>query len=485
MAIDVDYAIVGTGPSGIAAAAALIKLGVKPVFIDAGDLTNGMVITASNRQNLKTKSAAITPTNPGQKAWFGSYEAYSQHFPSRLEFAQGLHVRSSNSIGGFSRVWGATFEFWPSDPRWARESFPIEEDFAAIRNLVAHSTTEFTTNTKPFTMLTGAQTSSGIYRQMISRGAKLEPSISPSTLAIKTAGPRACTVCSKCLDGCPQDAIWFSGDQLESWLREGKATLQSGLKVDSISETHNQVTLNCISEAGSVLKIRANRVFLASGALGTAEIVIRSGLVNEVEISDTSTIFTAAIGLRSEKLGLPGHSLSQFWLKWTDGSPIAAQIYAPNESNLQRLLSRFPMFRALGQLLSPLVMRMHPVVAYLDSSVSPRLNVKSVGGVIRVTEVLNDKYSDMRKLAVRKIRRSLRLGGLFVPPVGTDFSPAGTGYHHGSSFPMGTKADNLGRISGWRLVHVVDSSVLPYLNVGSITPTVMANAHRIVRESVK
>ncbi len=480
-----DFVVVGTGPSGVAAAAALIDKGIKPTFIDAGVLTNGLVMTAANRQTSVAKEDSKTPTNPGQKAWFGSYEAYAQNYPSKTSLSENLHVRSSNSIGGFSRVWGATFEFWSNDGRWPQESFPQVKDFDAIRNLVFHSTTQLSEESADTHRLSGAQSSTTVFRRLKKRLSKLEPSLVQSTLAIQTQGAGACTLCARCLDGCPQDAIWFSGDQVQKWLIEGKATLISGFKASRIYERKDFIEIECISKLGEISVFTANRVYLAAGPIGTAEIAINSGLVSEVEISDTSTIFTAAIGLVAQKQDDLSHSLSQFWLKWKQELPLAAQIYAPNRSNLERLVSRFPFLGPFRFFLAPVVMRMHPVIAYLDPEMSPTLKLKGMEGRIEVSEVGNPRYVEGRTKALSEIRKALIKGGLIVPPIGTDFSPAGTGFHHGSSFPLGKTSDNLGKLVGWNSVHVVDSSVLPYLSVGSITPTVMANAHRIARESVQ
>lgn len=478
---NVEYAVVGTGPSGVASAAALIAKGIKPTFIEAGELTNGVVLNAANLPKSGTSFSSKLPANPGQKAWFGSYDAYAQDYPGGSKFESNLNVRASNSIGGFSRVWGATFDFWKEDSRWPMDAFPEKGDFDAIRDLVPHVTTQFESGSGESITFGASQSSLKIFERLRLQSNKLVPTLTPSTLAVSVTGKSACVLCAKCLDGCPRDSIWFAGDHLQKWLFEGKANLITGVKVSEIRETNDAVELHCISKNGDKTIIQAKRVYLAAGAIGSAEIALKSGIVDEVQINDTSTIFTAAIGFMRQKPGLPGHSLSQFWLKWAGSSPLAAQVYAPNESNLHRLLMRFPFLSPLGALFTPLVLRMHPVIAYLDSNSSPQIAMRMAGGEIQIFETTNKRYLKARSRAIRKIRQALSLAGLFVPPVGTDFSSAGTGYHHGSSFPLGETSDILGRIKGWESVHIVDSSVLPYLSVGSITPTVMANAYRITR----
>ena len=50
---------------------------------------------------------------------------------------------------------------------------------------------------------------------------------------------------------------------------------------------------------------------------------------------------------------------------------------------------------------------------------------------------------------------------------------------------MGESSDLLGRPNGYQRIHVIDSSILPSIAPGPITFTVMANAVRIVEESMK
>jgi choline dehydrogenase-like flavoprotein len=49
---------------------------------------------------------------------------------------------------------------------------------------------------------------------------------------------------------------------------------------------------------------------------------------------------------------------------------------------------------------------------------------------------------------------------------------------------MGVSTDELGQLSGLRDVHIVDASVLPAIEVGSITAITMLNASRIIRMAV-
>jgi hypothetical protein len=85
----IDYLIVGTGPTGVAAAAALIGRGVIPTFIDSGSY--------SSRHERKRPLAAptrggggvvgrpdITPKGVARKTWFGDESIYVPHPDSNV-----------------------------------------------------------------------------------------------------------------------------------------------------------------------------------------------------------------------------------------------------------------------------------------------------------------------------------------------------------------------------------------------------------------
>jgi choline dehydrogenase-like flavoprotein len=94
--------------------------------------------------------------------------------------------------------------------------------------------------------------------------------------------------------------------------------------------------------------------------------------------------------------------------------------------------------------------------------------------------------------AIRRILRELTgqaraLGGLPLAPM-LQIAEPGRGFHNGGSFPMRAEpgdleTDSLGRLRGWRHIHLVDASVLPSIPATTITFSAMANAHRIAWEA--
>ena len=69
-------------------------------------------------------------------------------------------------------------------------------------------------------------------------------------------------------------------------------------------------------------------------------------------------------------------------------------------------------------------------------------------------------------------------------------SAAAKSYHFGASFPHNqarteTATDRTGRLAAWENIHLIDASVFPVVPATTFTLTIMANAHRIVSESLR
>ena len=75
---------------------------------------------------------------------------------------------------------------------------------------------------------------------------------------------------------------------------------------------------------------------------------------------------------------------------------------------------------------------------------------------------------------------------MLIPLIGKKYK-YGNSNHIGSQFPLEEggnplKSDKYGSIKHFKNLHIIDSSVLPFIPSGPITFTVMANAFRITDE---
>ena len=91
--------IVGSGPSGITAAAVLTHFGQQPVIID------------SHRIWEKDTHVDSELTKLHAKTHMGNHFAYYQSEFSTTTYDKGILARQTFGLGGFCRVWGGTIDF--------------------------------------------------------------------------------------------------------------------------------------------------------------------------------------------------------------------------------------------------------------------------------------------------------------------------------------------------------------------------------------
>ena len=464
----VKYLIVGSGPSGVAVANYLLVNGIRPTIVDGG--------VEASKVNLSNSQA-----NRSDKTWFGSAMSYYQPPSSKLFYENNVDARASFARGGFSRVWGATFNFLNDYSDWPTEMIPTKEDIDSVRGLVPHSTTSWSLHSN-VDGLEGSARSYDFFSRVLKRSARAGWIVKPSIIAIdnRLESNHRCNACKQCLVGCPNDSIWFAGDVLTEWDSLDLIDYRPGFIVKQIEEG-DQVVVHMTDSDNNWHQIHAEKVFLATGATATAAIVVQSKLQKEVIIRDTSTALGVVFQMRSS-LSLVDeshHTMSQWWIH----SPrLLAQILPPTEDLISIMVERLKLPRFFHRILRVVIKRVHPIVAYLPMKNSGYIRVQLINEITNISghsggrsprSSFKEELSQLSKLFLKS--------GYLMHRFMFQFKAPGGGYHHGSSFPQGSLSDHVGRPKFFRSVHIVDSSVLPSLPLGSITPTVMANAVRIAR----
>jgi len=120
--------VIGSGLSGIAAAIALVKRGYHPTILDVGLTPNSEVLslkarlasvepeawTAEDLQRAKQTGPASQSGIP-QKLTFGSDFAYRDVDAATSAELHNAFMLRSLATGGFSNVWGAVIQPFPSE----------------------------------------------------------------------------------------------------------------------------------------------------------------------------------------------------------------------------------------------------------------------------------------------------------------------------------------------------------------------------------
>jgi len=95
--------------------------------------------------------------------------------------------------------------------------------------------------------------------------------------------------------------------------------------------------------------------------------------------------------------------------------------------------------------------------------------------------------SSIPKTQVRDLSKNLIKSGVVPLLFLKKYYNFGKSNHYGGQFPHSNNpdtlnTDRLGRVKGTTNVHIMDASVLPIINTGPITGTIMANSYRITKE---
>ena len=242
---------------------------------------------------------------------------------------------------------------------------------------------------------------------------------------------------------------------------------------------------------GSRIELRAHRVLVAAGPIGSTALLQRSELVprSRTILDSALTVVPVAFLGRPAGTDEPGHALAQlfFRLDGRDGCqrPASVQVYAPDPSLAERIRSLRPtLSRVLGPVTAPALRSMFMAFVYLHSDLSEaaRCDTDATGtGLSRLT---NDHTATAIRRIIGRWGRAIAPSGLLPLTPLRHQVPVGQGFHVGGSLPMRRQpgrgqTDLVGRPHGLRRIHVVDASLFPTIPAGPITYSIMANATRI------
>ena len=459
------FAIVGSGASAFAATLGILNSGIPPMQIDVFD-AGGHV----NGRNQKRKRY---PTKP--KLWNGSDDSYDMVAGENMNFLSLALAMPTRYFGGLTRVWGGTFDsssyFLTSFSKLGKGLF--ENKFCITKEAISIDA-EYGQQQVDDTFRIGRVLESGLidtHKIKIPRFLVGTRSDEDDFFDMES---------SSIIDSPP----WFAGNALES-LEErlkGGLTLQKGQLINKIYPISDSIALET-QEGGSETTRVYDKVFLAAGALGTAKLLVESEVVNSLTIFDSRTIFGLAINTGPE-ISDTIDGYSRWWAKPVDSkTDLYFQFYKGQGILKTRILGAREVRWLPWWLINKFLNRFVPYVAYLNSEASPGMEV-SLGHDGAEFRFCHGEWS--KKLIKQQLRRAakrMRPTGLLILPWMATYPEPLAGYHFGASLPMGVATNMLGELPHLKNVHIVDSSILPAIEQGSITAAVMENAYRIGLES--
>lgn len=512
--------VVGSGPAGVAASAALLGRGLRVTMLDAG-----IELEAAVRKGLE--EARGRPYERWDPAFIARIRegvgADLSGIPEKRAFGSRFHVQdverftlhptremeavSSLAQGGLSNVWGAAIlPYSEADlagwPLRLAELAPHYESVMALFDACG-APDDLAAAYPPFTgKLHGLRLSRQSQAFLDDLRARRGPLAGAglrfglSRLALRLKG-RDCVYCGLCLYGCPYDLIYSARHTLEDLRRSPGFDYRGGLVVDRVLETADGVRVEARErDSGAPASFLADKVFLACGVLSSTRIVLGSlgahGRELRLKTNQHFVLpllrFSSVPGVGEERL----HTLAQVFLElaFPGGGEEKVHLQAYSYNDL------YP--RAVEGLLGGVYPRLAPAVerwllgrllilqGYLHSAYSPEVCVRLDAGTgrLRVRVEPNRKTRGKIRAAGRRLLRNAgRLRALPLLPL-LRVSAAGGGAHLGGTFPMRERpgpfeSDLLGRPHGLSRTHVVDAAVFPTVPANTITLSIMANAHRI------
>ena len=500
--------VIGSGPSGVSVAMALLSRGRQVLMLDGGrrldaparERRDGLAAkdpdtwTAADVQSWQ---APQFDTPPGQVRRFGSDFAMVPGAET-LVSPERIGLRASHATGGLSNLWGSAvlpnraedIADWPIGMddlsphyRSVAEFLPISGRVDALQTLFPALSMQ---ERAPLPPSPQAERLLAHLDRRKTRLTELGAHAGAARLAVGTG----CRYCGQCLHGCPWGLIYASGQTLDTLRHHSAFQYRTGL-VRRFDEHPDQVTVTL--DDGETLQ--ADRIFVAAGVLETARLMLASSPdpAARLQLQDSQHFFLPSLHRwraprRPDRR--PYHTLPQIFIELDDHeiSPhlVHAQVYTWNEFYAHDLISTYgsklpgsaPLWRRLAQ-------RLVVAQAFLHSAHSARIDLTlAADGRLAPTVQGNDETEKVMERATSRLARTLKLAGLV--PLGFARRPGdvGSSFHVGGSVPMAKapvsgQSDILGRPHGLSRVHLVDASSLPSIPATTITFSVMANAHRI------
>jgi choline dehydrogenase-like flavoprotein len=524
-------AVVGSGPSGVAAASALIEQGHAVDVLDVGHVPDpasrklaadvraviergekpgrevyrqlrvGFDGTArSPLAGLATLLGRVEPTR-SQKRILGStfvWDGADAAIP-----VENRQVTRSLAKGGLSNAWGAACYPWRASDfaGWPIRASDLAPHYARMAALLGLEQTEDAlARAYPLLGASGpdaARNPGSPLERLLQRWRERDPELAEAGLAPGRArlavSSAACTRCGLCFYGCAFGAIWHAGQPLDRLaLHYRPGCFVQGFREEGVSvRVHG-------SEGGAPLDERYDALLLAAGVLSSLRIAADSQGLHDrpVPLLDNALFLVpvlayrarAAWGFRS-RFTL-GEAVLAIEAGVVSPRPLHVQLYSFHEFFLAELgdvLAALP--GALQDLVWAALNSIALAFVYLPGEDSTRATACVLPGDSGPGRVRIDATprAESRAILGRLLGHLRRLSGPLgfwpIPGVVKD-TPFGFHGHLAGTLPMREAPGPLetepnGRLAGTRRVFVVDPAVFPTLPAQNLTFTAMANACRI------
>lgn len=523
-----DYVVVGSGCSGAMAAQTLVEGGVNVTMLDVGERDESYQHIVPDKDFI-----SIRRTESDQYRYFigsslegigwGKVGKGEQITPPRKYINRGVdqylamssdsfHPLESLAYGGLGTSWG--LQCWEYSPAELGEvgldPVLMESAYNTVSQRIGISATKDDAAEYTLGKLNNYQPSPNMdqnHKYIYGKYRNKKEQLHRQGLYI---GRTPLALLTKDLDGrkkyAYRDMDFYSDKDQSAWrpwitvnsLKKKKNfNYLSGHLVLSFDEKNNFIEITCLeTTSNSITTFRCKKMIIATGALGSARIVLRSYKKEGTRLPILCNPYTyipclqpSMFGREAEKDKLGFAQLSVFLDENKNNYDVSVgSLYSYQSLMLFRIIRQVPMAFSNAR---PLLRYLAPGIVILgthhpDKSSDHKFlsltadKSSSTGDRLMANYSLVDAEKNEFLRRERKIMKGMR--SLSTYPIKRMDPGYGASIHYAGTLPFSDTAKEYslapnGRLHGSRSVYVADSSGFRYLPSRGLTFSLMANAH--------
>ncbi len=517
-----DIVIIGSGPSGIAAAQVLVEKGKQVLLLDAGLQLEGHLQKVMGQQPLEKEAflawvyqerAKVRRHTLGLplKLPFGSAFVYASKLEMDFDLQSPVSLVCSLAKGGLSNVWGANISLLSEKDLecWPISSHELKPYYEKILKLIDFSGADDATDQLyNFKLVSNEQLQLGrqgqfVYNKILKNSDELIKNQIFGGMAKLAVGRKyswkgmGCSNCGQCMHGCVYDAIFRADFVLNELIRRENFKYIPYVLFQEFKEKKTEV-LSYVTDlnSGATNRYQSRKLIIAAGVLRSTALVAKSlGLMDHLfEIKDSQKYLFPFI--TEERISGSAkdraNTLAQLYIQAPHLSEtennVHCQLYGYNDLILAPMRGVFGnSVKYLEKLGGYCFDRLMVGMAYLHSNDSGSLWLKvysKKGRLGNISGELSRSGDRVFQEFIGILRKNRQLlGGAPMRSIFHRNQP-GSSQHFGGSIPMSSKpnryqTDIVGRPFGCSHVHLVDSTIFPTIPAVPLTFSMMANSARI------
>ena len=518
--------IIGSGPTAIVAASEMLKSGnqicivdvgitiedknldIKKTFLDNHDI-NAFIKSCKNNGNVKNHYKNIHLKFP-----LGSDFVFKKNEFEIFNASNKVDYLVSNAQGGLSNIWGTMVSpFYPKDiENWDISYSQFYKDYREIEKIVPIlSAQDNLDDFFPITYGTPhnfnlSPNAADFYSALNQNKSEYNSNgifFGRAKLAVGdmySHNQVQCQSCGLCHYGCPYDCMFNSSQILKKISKNKNFTyIDKSFVEEIIINNEGEVSARIINITKKTKnEIAAKNIFICSGPISTAALLLRSKLTKKDKIyfKESQRFILPLL----KKKNLPNsinqskNTLSEIFLEVSNDlisdKAIHIQYYAFLNEMLKPLEKLFGNYSSYFPKFFPFIFgRLNLFIGYLHSSDSNQLSLTMSEDKknFYLDEIKNQKSKQTLNKIFKFINKQFKRD-FYILEFLKNINLTGASYHYGSSFPMKKEqqiydsTSLLGELNGNKNIFVLDASILPDIPACPTTLNVCINARRIISE---